>query len=372
MMAGGQAALAALREKGEIVDNAGVAPELRSDERGLALVSGKTVVRADFMRMLPRLKPGNLNRELLVRAAKLKRAQNPPLQDAPQQARSQQGHPLQGSHQQNHLQQGIPLQDIPQQGHPLQDAPQQARFQQNPPLQDVPRQSYPLAIDATAGLGEDALLLAAAGFRVVLFERNPIIAALLRDALERAASVPELSPIVARMQLVEADSIPALQRIGNALAADGALATEKVSEVENILAADGNSMSQRVPNEESFPLRHPATDSDDFPDPPNPHNPDIENQQHDVDLQQPDIVLLDPMFPNKHNRAAAKKNLQLLQQLEEPCEDEESLLQAAFAARPRKAIVKRPIKGPYLAGRKPSYTLSGKAIRYDCHVLPRP
>ena len=44
----------------------------------------------------------------------------------------------------------------------------------------------PVAIDATAGLGEDSLLLAAAGFRVHLFEYNPVIAALLLDAMERA------------------------------------------------------------------------------------------------------------------------------------------------------------------------------------------
>ena len=42
-------------------------------------------------------------------------------------------------------------------------------------------------IDATAGLGEDSFLLAAAGYEVELYERDPIIAALLADSLERAA-----------------------------------------------------------------------------------------------------------------------------------------------------------------------------------------
>ena len=37
------------------------------------------------------------------------------------------------------------------------------------------------AVDATAGLGEDAFLLAGAGFQVNLYERNPVIAALLYD-----------------------------------------------------------------------------------------------------------------------------------------------------------------------------------------------
>ena len=86
---------------------------------------------------------------------------------------------------------------------------------------------------------------------------------------------------------------------------------------------------------------------------------------------EPDIVLLDPMFPGKSKDAAAKKKLQMLQRLEQPCVDEQSLLDAAYATHPRKVVIKRPIKGPHLAGRKPSYSLSGKAIRYDVIALPR-
>ncbi len=45
----------------------------------------------------------------------------------------------------------------------------------------------PRVLDATAGLGEDAWLLAAAGCEVVALERNPVIHALLQDGLRRAA-----------------------------------------------------------------------------------------------------------------------------------------------------------------------------------------
>lgn len=64
--------------------------------------------------------------------------------------------------------------------------------------------------DATAGLGEDSLLLAAAGFSVTMCEGDPVIAALLADGLRRAADDPELSGIVERMSLVEGDSIEIL------------------------------------------------------------------------------------------------------------------------------------------------------------------
>ena len=111
------------------------------------------------------------------------------------------------------------------------------------------------AIDATASMGEDGFLLAAQGYEVTLYEQNPVIAVLLKDALRRAKKHPVLKEIAARMKL------------------------------------------------------------------------------------------------------------------EPPCSQETDLFDAAISADPDKIIVKRPLKSEFLAGRKPSYTLSGKAIRYDCYTL---
>ena len=154
-------------------------------------------------------------------------------------------------------------------------------------------------VDATAGLGEDAMLLAAAGHTVRLFEQNPVIAAMLRDALDRAAREPALSQIVSRMHLTEGDSVIGLGELSSP----------------------------------------------------------------------PDAVVLDPMFPARKKSGLIGKKLQLLQVLEQPCADEQTLLQAAIDAAPAKIVIKRPLKGPYLAGRKPSYALTGKAIRYDVIAL---
>src|SRR5690554_1115755 len=62
-------------------------------------------------------------------------------------------------------------------------------------------------LDATAGLGQDAFVLASLGCHVSLFERNPVIHALLADGLARAALNPECSPVVARMTLEAGSSI---------------------------------------------------------------------------------------------------------------------------------------------------------------------
>ncbi|WP_299180669.1 class I SAM-dependent methyltransferase [uncultured Neptuniibacter sp.] len=65
----------------------------------------------------------------------------------------------------------------------------------------------PSVLDATAGLGKDAFVLASLGCEMTLLERSPIVHALLQDGLERAAQVEEVSDIVQRMTLVQANSI---------------------------------------------------------------------------------------------------------------------------------------------------------------------
>lgn len=64
-------------------------------------------------------------------------------------------------------------------------------------------------LDATAGLGRDAILLATAGFMVTLVERSVVVASLLRDALSRAACSDDwsLRKAASRMDFHEGDAI---------------------------------------------------------------------------------------------------------------------------------------------------------------------
>lgn len=73
------------------------------------------------------------------------------------------------------------------------DAQLQYRYQQNNLSKEllvravgVKSQYKPSVLDITAGLGRDAYLLSACGCKLILVERSPIIAALLKDGLERA------------------------------------------------------------------------------------------------------------------------------------------------------------------------------------------
>jgi 16S rRNA (guanine1516-N2)-methyltransferase len=65
-------------------------------------------------------------------------------------------------------------------------------------------------LDATAGLGRDAFVLASLGANVTLVERNPVVAALLFDGLRRAAADPTLKMLAARMQLLHCSALQAL------------------------------------------------------------------------------------------------------------------------------------------------------------------
>lgn len=65
----------------------------------------------------------------------------------------------------------------------------------------------PYVLDATAGLGRDAFVLASLGCSMTLIERQPLIAALLEDGLQRAASAVEVAAIAERMHLLQGDAI---------------------------------------------------------------------------------------------------------------------------------------------------------------------
>lgn len=68
----------------------------------------------------------------------------------------------------------------------------------------------PQVLDATAGLGRDAFVLASLGCTMTLIERQPLIAALLEDGLARARQSAEVAPIAAQMRLLQGNAIELL------------------------------------------------------------------------------------------------------------------------------------------------------------------
>lgn len=166
-------------------------------------------------------------------------------------------------------------------------------------------------LDAMAGLGRDSAVLAGFGFEVTLLERDPIVAALLADGLDRAAQSddPRLKAIVSCMQLHCIDAATYLSALS--------------------------------------------------------------------DVNRPDVIYLDPMFPPSEKSALVKKDMRLFQQLLHGAdqnggsEDYAAILIAAREQARLRVVVKRPRKATALAGQAPDYALEGKAVRFDVYVSAR-
>lgn len=163
----------------------------------------------------------------------------------------------------------------------------------------------PTVLDATAGLGRDAFVLATLGCDVTMIERHPVVYLLLKSGLQCANNdegCEEVADIMARMRLLHGNSIELLAN------------------------------------------------------------------WFEAGRAQPDIVYLDPMFPHSKASAEAKKEMKLFRTLVGADLDEDQLWEQANSIARCRVVVKRPAKAPPLAGIEPSYVLAGKANRFDVYA----
>jgi 16S rRNA (guanine1516-N2)-methyltransferase len=175
------------------------------------------------------------------------------------------------------------------------------------PLQseELPRATSTHVIDATAGLGLDAFILACAGWHVTLIEQSTLIHALLEDGIKRGLLCSDQESSTA--QLTRA----ALSRM--------------------YLCPVGSSL-------------------DILPTLPEAH-----------------AIYLDPMFPDREKSARVKKNRYLLQQLHGEEASGNHLLPLALTLT-RKVVVKRPLRALPLENIKPSAAIKGKTSRFDIYA----
>lgn len=161
-------------------------------------------------------------------------------------------------------------------------------------------------LDATAGLGRDGFLLASSGAQVVSFERHPAIALLLADGYWRA-----------RQATIETS--------------DG----EGMQELSDILFR--------------WTLQHA-------------------NAIELMAQLKPDVIYLDPMFPEREKSALVKKEMRAFRELVGEDQDAQLLFDAACQCARKRVVVKRPSSGVSL-GRKPSHVLEGKSNRFDVYAV---
>ncbi|MCW8955547.1 MAG: class I SAM-dependent methyltransferase [Gammaproteobacteria bacterium] len=165
-----------------------------------------------------------------------------------------------------------------------------------------PGTSPPTIIDATAGLGKDAFVLACLGCPVTMVERSAIVATLVTDAIQRAMDDADFQNLRAHgFDLIQSNARDYLQQLD--------------------------------------------------------------------DAARPDVIYLDPMYPEKKKSALVKKNMQILQKLLGQDEDTDSLLTAALNCARKRVVVKRPKGAIAIAGPKPTMAIDSKKTRYDVYVI---
>jgi UPF0341 protein NMC1528 len=86
----------------------------------------------------------------------------------------------------------------------------------------------------------------------------------------------------------------------------------------------------------------------------------------------PDVVYLDPMYPERRKTAAVKKEMAYFHDLVGAAQDEAELLDVALDTAKKRIVVKRPRLGEFLDGRKPAYQYTGKSTRFDVYLPTRP
>lgn len=163
---------------------------------------------------------------------------------------------------------------------------------------------YPRVLDVTAGLGKDAFVLATLGCHVHMLERSPVVHCLLEDGLARA--------------------------LNYAASADREL--QLTLERMQLLATDSRAYLACLSESE-----------------------------------RPDVIYLDPMFPEREKSADVKKEMRVFHDIVGKDADADELLELALTKAIYRVVVKRPRKAPFVGDKPPGYQLEGKSSRYDIY-----
>lgn len=168
----------------------------------------------------------------------------------------------------------------------------------------------PSILDTTAGLAGDAFVLATLGCPVTLLERSPILFALIDNAVERASLTDNFQTII--------------------------------NQGFHIKNCDANDY-----------IKEQLGNNDATPD------------------NQPDVIYIDPMYPERKKSALVKKDMQILQRLHGQDDNAAELLNNALRYAKKRVVVKRPIQAETLNDKKPNTCIKSKKTRYDIYTLEK-
>lgn len=82
----------------------------------------------------------------------------------------------------------------------------------------------------------------------------------------------------------------------------------------------------------------------------------------------PQVIYLDPMFPEREKSAAVKKDMQLFHRLHGlHAQEIDNLFSWALDHAEQKVVIKRPVRSKIVNNLKPTYQITGKACRFDVY-----
>ncbi len=172
----------------------------------------------------------------------------------------------------------------------------------------------PHILDVTAGLGQDGFVLSTLGCNVTLIERVPVIFELLKDGLSRAGKTSD-------------EQLRAI--------------------IQRISLMGKNSIEY---------LNSIDSESD----------------------NRPDVIYVDPMFPERQKSAQVKKNMSVFQTLVGSDNDAGDLLDLALTRAKYRVVIKRPRKAASISEQFPDkklpkagLVLEGKSSRYDIYPIAK-
>lgn len=87
-------------------------------------------------------------------------------------------------------------------------------------------------------------------------------------------------------------------------------------------------------------------------------------------LGKPDVIYLDPMYPERQKSAAVKKEMAYFHELvgQNAGQNDAMLLSVAREYAKKRVVVKRPRLGLFLDNQPPAYQYNGKSTRFDVYL----
>jgi 16S rRNA (guanine1516-N2)-methyltransferase len=89
------------------------------------------------------------------------------------------------------------------------------------------------------------------------------------------------------------------------------------------------------------------------------------------DIIPPDVIYIDPMYPERKKSALVKKDMQILQRLHGQDDNASALLDNALLYAKKRVVVKRPIQAEKLNEKIPNTCIKSKKTRYDIYTLEK-